>query len=136
MDQLITRRIKDFGDAIASLKEAVDRKDIDVVFRRDTALLRFELAAEFAPKVTRQILDAVYSVQVSIPKEVFREALQARLVSEDDTEMLLEMVDDRNRMVHDYNERFADTLFKKVVEAYAPVPNRLYDTLRKKSERE
>ena len=136
MDQLITRRIKDFGDAIASLKEAIDRKDIDAMFRRDTALLRFELAAEFAPKVTRQILDAVYSVQVSIPKEVFREALQARLVSEDDTEMFLEMVDDRNRMVHDYNERFADTLFKKVVEAYAPVPNRLYDTLRKKSERE
>ena len=136
MDQLITSRIKDFGDAFASLKEAIVRKDIDAMFRRDTALLRFELAAEFAPKVTRQILDAVYSVQVSIPKEVFREALQARLVSEDDTEMFLEMVDDRNRMVHDYNERFADTLFKKVVEAYAPVPNRLYDTLRKKSERE
>lgn len=132
MDQLITKRVGSFGDAVASLKEAINRDDVDSVFRRDTALLRFELAAELAPKITRQILDATYSVQVSIPKEVFREALHARLVSEDDTELLLEMVDDRNRMVHDYNERFADKLFKKVVEAYAPVLNRLHVTLQQK----
>lgn len=132
MDQLIIKRVTSFGDAIASLKEAVEKTGVDPVFQRDTALLRFELAAEFAPKITRQILDVVYSVQVSIPKEVFRESLQARLVSEDDAEKLLEMVNDRNRMVHDYNERFADSLFKTVASVYLLVLTRLHVALREK----
>ena len=131
MDPVIKRRVTSFGDAVASLCAAIAAVEVTPEFRRDTALLRFQLAAEFAPKVTRQVLSAVYSVEASVPREVFRESLQARLVSEADAEILLKMVGDRNRMVHDYNERYADSLLDRVSETYAPALVRLHGALDK-----
>ena len=47
-----------------------------------------------------------------------RAARAADLADEEMAETLLAIVDDRNRMVHDYGEKFADELYERVKSTY------------------
>lgn len=119
MDQLKELKIKEFKQALDNLKTSslLEYSDIS----RDSTLLRFELTSEIAWKVLKIYLENQFQIESSFPAQIYREALKAQILSASDTECALAMVSDRNRMVHDYNQDWADELYKKILKDYIPL---------------
>ncbi len=119
MDKLIELKNKDFKQALDNLKISSQMEYSDI--SRDSTLLRFELTSEIAWKVLKISLENQFRIQCSYPVQVYREALKAQILTATDTECALTMVNDRNRMVHDYNQAWADELYKKILKDYIPL---------------
>ncbi len=101
MASLLELAVEQFATGLSTLEEALERTDIEPLFLRDASLLRFELVSELATKATKRLLLDRYGVDASAPKTAYREARRVDLITEQDVETFLRMVDDRNRMVHD-----------------------------------
>src|SRR3989344_4908386 len=119
MDQLVELKIKELKQAIDNLKASSTLEYSDIT--RDSTLLRFELTSEIAWKVLKTYLENKFQIQTSFPVQIYREALKAQVMTASDAECALEMVRDRNRMVHDYNQDWAEKLYKKILADYIPL---------------
>lgn len=117
--------LKDFNQAITALKEvlAVEKNKIT----RDSALLRFQLCFELAWKAIK-IYVRNEGVECFSPKSCFQTAFQLNLVDYDDN--WLNMVNDRNLIVHLYEENMADEIFGRLPDYLA-----LFEKLSSKLER-
>lgn len=126
MDEVARRSVRRFGKAVDALERALSLGHLPDNAERDAALLRFELAAELMPKVLRRILSE-RGADVPLPKDAVRGARSADLVDEDTASALIAAIEDRNRMVHDYSERFAQELHDRIANVYQPALRRLSD---------
>jgi nucleotidyltransferase substrate binding protein (TIGR01987 family) len=122
--QLTVRTIARFNKAVTSLEKALALKELPEHAERDAVLLRFEFAAELMPKVLARVL-AERGAAPSLPKDTVRAARTADLVDEASASVLLLVIDDRNRMVHDYSEEYAVALLARVKKEYFPVFQKL-----------
>lgn len=118
MDTLAQRTTNRFKKALAALEAALDLEELPERADRDAVLFRFELTAELMPKLLKRVLSE-RGAAPALPKDIVRSAVAAGLVDEDTAMVLLEIIDDRNRMVHDYSEQFADALHQRIKERYA-----------------
>jgi nucleotidyltransferase substrate binding protein (TIGR01987 family) len=116
----LAHRITDrFKKAVEALVRALAFPPLIDNAERDTILLRFELSAELMPKALKRALTE-YGVAESLPKNIVRAAQEAHIVTPDNAETLIAIIDERNRMVHDYSENFATRLVVDVRSTYAP----------------
>ena len=129
MDSVAKRTAMRFGKAVDALDKALALGALPENADRDAVLLRFELAAELMPKVLQRILSA-RGADVLLPKDTVRAASGASLIKASEGETLLAIIDDRNRMVHDYSEEYAQELLQKVREKYGKTLRALADTVR------
>jgi len=113
------RTIKRFQKALLALEQGINLGQILADVKRDMVLLRFELSAELMPKVLKRILEE-RGLPVVLPKDIVRSAVAGRLIDEKVAVALLEIIDSRNRMVHDYNESYANELYEKIISSYFP----------------
>ncbi len=90
---------------------------------RDAAIQRFEYTCEAVWKTAQRYLQDVEGISVGSPKGCLRTSREVGLLTDEQTTLGLEMVDDRNRTVHTYNEAVADEIYAGLA-AYA----RLLDT--------
>lgn len=119
MDTLTQRTAARFKKATIALENALKLGELPEHAERDAVLLRFELAAELMPKVLRRVLSE-RGADVALPKDIVRAAREAGLVDESQAVTLLSIIDDRNRMVHDYSEEFAEGLYRRIKDVHAP----------------
>jgi nucleotidyltransferase substrate binding protein (TIGR01987 family) len=123
----LTLRITNrFKKAVASLERALAFPPLIDNADRDTVLLRFELAAELMPKALKRALEET-GARESLPKNIVRAAQEAKIVTPESAEKLIAIIDERNRMVHDYSENFAAKLIADVRSAYASTLRELAD---------
>ena len=134
MDTLAHRTLKRFGKAVAALARALELGRLPDNADHDAVLLRFELAAELMPKTLQRILSE-QGVAPSLPKDIVRIACAAKIVDDASALTLLEIINDRNRMVHDYSEEYALDLMGRVRNAYAPILNILSQKLKEFDEK-
>ncbi len=130
MDTLTQRTITRFQKSVVALEKALTLQELPDHAERDAVLLRFELAAELMSKVLRRVLSE-RGADVALPKDVVRSALAAGIIGEADATTLLAVIDDRNRMVHDYSEEYALELLQRVKADFATVLRTLADALAK-----
>ncbi len=102
--------LEDFEKSVARLREALQEEKTSVL--RDASILRFELAFDLAWKTLKVHLDDKFGISVRSPKMTFREAFKQGVVAYDDH--WIELVDDRNYIVHTYKEKFADYIYAKL----------------------
>ena len=124
MDTLTELKNKEFKQALDNLKDSSILEYSDI--SRDSTLLRFELTSEIALKVLKIYLENQFRIQCSYPVQVYREALKAQILNADNAERALVMVNDRNRMVHDYNQAWAEELYKKILKDYIPLLDKIH----------
>ena len=144
MERLKTKR-EGLKKAVASLKDAIDLyekglKHIDmvqlqglddeeeVVFEyepilialRDSMIQRFEYTVDMLWKYIKLYLEEVIEVKPEIrgPKHIAREVGAAGLISEQDTQTLLDMIDSRNMTSHIYKEEIAEQLSCEIPRYY------------------
>jgi len=115
--------LKDFNQTIAALKEVLTVEKNKIV--RDSALLRFQLCFELAWKAVKVRARSEGSECFS-PKSCFQTAFQLNLIDYD--ENWISMVEDRNLIVHLYEENMADEVFSRLAD-YLILFEKLYSKL-------
>lgn len=126
--EILEERLSSAQKALVRFQESLDRlktskEDSDRTFFRDSIIQRFEftfeafwkfLRAYLGQKMMRDISD------VSNARVTFRVALEERLLGENEFDLCLRMLDDRNQTSHTYDEDFSEQLAARV-EGYAAV---------------
>jgi len=102
----------DFSRALERLKEAIkedvkDRGGIVV----DATIQRFEFTFELAWKLARAAL-AHEGIDADMPRLVIKEAFRAKLIH--DGEAWIDMLEDRNKSSHIYDEEQAFKIYSKI----------------------
>ncbi len=81
---------------------------------RDSLIQRFEYSVDTLWKYLKEYLLQIKGITQNSPKPIFRSCLQANLVNTQETEKLIEMVDDRNLTTHTYKEDLANTISEHI----------------------
>ncbi|WP_045221130.1 nucleotidyltransferase substrate binding protein [Desulfonatronum thioautotrophicum] len=108
------QRFTNYQHALRLLTEAVERIDDLDDLGKEGLVQRFEYTFELAWKTIKDFLNAK-GVDVRFPRDVIKRAFSDGII--DDGEAWLDMLDQRNRLAHTYNE--AD--FRHSVEAIVTV---------------
>lgn len=114
MDQTLKLKLKEFRKALDTLNEALDMFDVKNILVRDATIKRFEYCFELCWKTSKVFLKEVKGDLVVAPKECFKTLCKHGLLSPEETEKLLSMVDDRNETTHAYGEKFIENLYPKI----------------------
>lgn len=83
---------------------------------RDASIQRFEYTFESVWKALKVYLNEREGIVANSSKAVFRELQNIKLLTEEETQLALEMVDDRNLTTHMYIEELAETIFRRLRE--------------------
>lgn len=83
---------------------------------RNSAIQRFEYSVDTLWKFLKSYLQEKHAITFTIisPKEVFRKALDTKIVSEVEYNILLECLVDRNMTSHAYKEVIAQELIERI----------------------
>ena len=128
MDKTLTLKLKEFKQALNTLLKALKIRKNELV--RDSVIKRFEYSYELLWKCTKIFLSDKYGIAASSPKECFRTLKKMQLISEKDTELLLLMADDRNEVIHTYQEKFSKYLYKKINKNYYILMDKIYNIIK------
>lgn len=129
MDSTLSIKLSDFKKAIDSLDAVLREEKNDII--RDSAIKRFEYCFELCWKSAKIFLREKFGVDVYSPKEVFRELRKNQLLSDEEAELLLVITDDRNEIIHTYNELFSDELYGKLKDKYFAAIKNAFDKIAK-----
>jgi len=130
MAELINLKKEEFAKANDALDAVLAVRDLPHDIVRDAAIMRFSFCAELSWKTLKVYLSEKSGAEILVPKAAYREALRADMLSEDEAETCLRMVDDRNRLAHDYNEKFAQKLYARIVDEYVSVLRKIEKGIR------
>lgn len=116
------RKIKDnyvdYENALKRLDEAL-REDLSVnKMAVDGTIQRFEFTFELAWKLAKRVLEYM-GVEVKLPRLVIKEAFQKDIINNGDG--WLEMLEDRNKTTHIYDEAQALQIYKNIQGSYYPL---------------
>lgn len=88
--------------------------------RRDSLIQRFEFCSDLFWKYLKLFMTESLkrTVEINAPKSIIRDAHNTKLLTEEDTRKLIEMIDDRNVSSHIYKEEVADEIGTRVALYY------------------
>jgi len=113
MNQRTKRTLQEYERAVKNLeiacKNAVDELDID------GGIKRFEIVFELSWKLIKEYL-ADLGIICRNPRTCFKNAYQNNLINDENT--WLEMIEDRNLVVHTYSFEESRAIFDRVKEKY------------------
>ena len=102
--------------ALSSLEELVSKyseNQTDVILR-DALIQRFEYSTEAFWKYLKAYLQTEHNLSANSPREVIRTGLTSKLYSEETSQELLQMLDDRNLTSHTYVEELAESIAHRI----------------------
>lgn len=105
----------DFKNALIRLNEALSKSEpaSDIVI--DATIQRFEFTFELAWKLAKVVLE-YNGVDVMVPRLVIKEAFKAKMLKDGDG--WIDMLEDRNRTSHIYDEKQALVIHRKIQNNY------------------
>jgi len=127
MDKTLNLKLEQFKKALSSLKKSLEEEKNDLV--RDSAIKRFEYSYELCWKTVKMFLSEKFGEDIFSPKECFRVLRKNKLISDEETELLLQMTDDRNQIIHTYSEVFSEELYEDISQSYYQLLEKVYKIL-------
>lgn len=119
-------KINQFEKGLCTLEE-VQRQEKTVIVR-DATIQRFEYTTELCWKAMKTFLWEWSGVDASTPKDVFREAGVAHILTSEEVALALQMIDDRNKASHIYSEELIDSLYQRI-QNYTSLMRTVHDRL-------
>ena len=126
-----------FHNALASLEEVLAQIKNEQYYSfdqaRDSAIKRFEYTLEMFWKFLRIYLQEELLIDVEgifSPRSVFKASVQAKILSRQEFKECIQMVEDRNRTAHAYQESVAEKVYDNIV-AYAHLMHTIVNNLDK-----
>jgi len=116
--------IKKLERAFSRLDKAIKiaRDDLD----KDGVIQRFEFTVELLWKTLKIVLE-YDKVECYSPRDCIKKAFRYALIEDD--EILLDMLDDRNRSSHIYDEKTSEEIFKRIKEVYVNLIGKILKNL-------
>ena len=106
-------KINNFEKALNKLKEAVEKAQDDL--DKDGVIQRFEFTIELLWKSLKAILN-YQGIECYSPRSCIKEAFKAYLIEDD--EIILDMLEDRNKSSHIYSETTSEEIFERIKKVY------------------
>ena len=123
-------KINQFEKALNSLEEALSLNYSEIV--RDSVIKRFEYTFDLAWKSIKQFLYDIHGIPCNSPKQCIRKFYQLEYLTDKETEKAIEMIDDRNSIVHTYLEKLAEEIYEKIKNEYFKLLVRILKILNNK----
>lgn len=101
----------DYKRALERLKEALDQDLSLGSIIVDGTIQRFEFTFELAWKLAKLVLN-YNGIEAEVPRSVIKEAFGAKFIQ--DGEGWIDMLEDRNKTSHIYDEKEALKIYKKI----------------------
>lgn len=133
MDRL-KERLEVADKALRTFRELPLGAVVDDIVR-DAAIQRFGYTFEAVWKAAQLYLREKEGLDQGSPKGVVRASFQAGLLTDEQTRLALESVDDRNLTVHTYNEELARRIFSHL-DSYAELMADWLGEMQKKTQKE
>jgi len=111
--------LKRLSSALARLEEAISAPPSPL--RSDAVLQRFEFTFELYWKAIRIYLSEREGIEVSSPRGTLKEAFRQKLIGGPEEQAFVQMLEDRNRSTHTYDEHEALDIFNRVCSHHAPL---------------
>lgn len=119
-------KLNDYKRASARLNEATKiQLESDIVY--DGVIQRFEFTFELSWKLMKIFLEYTGITEIKSPRATIREAFTYGLI--EDGEQWIDMMVDRNKTSHLYDEREAKLIYEKIKSNYSHILSNLYDKL-------
>ncbi len=109
------QRLADFQQAYQRLAEALKKTDF-VDLEKDGVIQRFEFTFELAWKTLKDYLSDQGFSDVVSPKKAIQVAFENNLIKNGD--IWIEMLEDRNRMSHMYDQKISENIFQNIQQKY------------------
>ena len=109
----LKKKIDTAKKALKTLQELLAVENLTAV-ERDAVVQRFEYTFEALWKAGKLFLREIEGLEIGSPKSVIRGFLQVGMLTEDQTAVALDMVDDRNLTSHAYNEDLAEQIYNQI----------------------
>jgi len=77
---------------------------------------KFEVCVELFWKMVKKFLYEIHGVEAISPKMVMKQLYRTKYINEKNYEILIEMVNDRNRLSHVYNEDQFNEIYCRLTE--------------------
>jgi len=119
VEKLILRR-NALAKALKTLENSLAKLDqktfTDYQELRDSIIQRFEYSVDIFWKYLKDHLRVVLGVNIEIarPKFVLKECYDAKLLSKEEFEVCINLIEDRNLTSHGYNENLAEKISKNI----------------------
>lgn len=114
----VLERLAIAKQALSTLRELALLSEPTAV-ERDAAIQRFEYTFEATWQAARAFLLEREGLECGSPKSAVRASREVGLLNDAESVLGLELVDDRNRTVHTYNEALAQRIFARLPEYVA-----------------
>ncbi len=118
--KIFLERLSDFSKSVTSLAEALkldlsrfNEIELDIV--KNGQVQKFEYSIELCWKIIKAFLSEQHGIETVSPKSAIKEFFGVNLVDEGEYELLIQMIDDRNRLSHIYNELFFNEIYSRLV---------------------
>ena len=119
--------IQNLEKAYLRLKDAALRAKDDL--EKDGVIQRFEFTVELLWKTLKRVLE-YNKLDCYTPRDCLKQAFRHGLIEDD--EILLDMLDDRNRSSHIYDEEMSEEIFIRIKKVYVKVIEEILEELKKK----
>ena len=90
---------------------------------------KFEYCVELCWKTVRSFLYYIHGIESVSPKSSIKELFLTKYIDEKQYELLIEMINDRNRLSHIYKEKYFETIYKRIPN-YLKTMNDVYISLK------
>jgi nucleotidyltransferase substrate binding protein (TIGR01987 family) len=125
---IVFKKYTDARNALNTLEEILSLDHS--LIQRDASLQRFEYTVEAVWKCLKIYLETQEGITCVSPKACFREAKNIGILSDEECELTLNMVDDRNLTTHTYHAELAERIYAHLKE-YAAIMKKILDYVRK-----
>lgn len=115
----LAARLTDFLSSLDTFERSLQLKmakyqgvELDTI--KNGQIQKLEYCIELCWKTIKVFLNTIHGVDAVSPKSTIKEFYRVSLVNEKEYELLNEMLDDRNRLSHIYNELFFEDIYLKL----------------------
>ncbi|MCK5632296.1 HI0074 family nucleotidyltransferase substrate-binding subunit [bacterium] len=107
-------------EIITKSQDYFDKENLYRTFR-DSLIQRFEFSSDLFWKYLKLFLadELNQNIEFNAPKGVIRQACKAKMLTEEDTSQILDMIKDRNMSSHIYKEEIADQIALEIAKYHA-----------------
>lgn len=117
------QRFNHYTNALNWLRQSVNKTDLDFM-QQAGSIQFFEMCCELAWKLMKDYLEEQGYNDVASPRAAIKQAFNSGLI--DDGHSWLQLLIDRNRTTHVYDEDTANSIYKMISEKYYPLFDSLY----------
>ena len=127
MKEEISFAVKKLQDSVQRLTEGISQAQDEL--DKDGVIQRFEFTFELLWKTLKVLLESE-GIDCMTPKECLKSAFRIGIIK--DEQIVLDMLEDRNKTSHIYDEKESKKVFEKIKEEYLPSIQGILDKLKQK----